>query len=140
MVTMKMQTTFRATMFPLCQCLAMACATAATFLRCIRRGYFPDSFRSFLRFRFECLDEKPPSYIADTFSQMMVFHHPFDIEFFNGDFVILPQQVKACFVGKVMALPLHFKMLLCQQLQSFTAVCATFLLTANRALRRFQTL
>ena len=111
MVTMKLQTTFRATVFALCQCLFHPVAAAATFLRCVRRGYFPDSFRSFFRFRLKCLDESSPRGVIDSLGKMMVLDHPFYVQVFNGNFVILPQEVQRFFMREVLALPLHFQML-----------------------------
>ena len=138
MVTMKLQTTFRTTVFPLRQGFTHSVTAAATFLRCVGRGNFPDSFRSFFRFRLKCLEESSPRGIANAFGKMMIFHHAFYVQVFNGDFIEALQQIQAYLVGKVLALPLHFKMLARQQVYGFTAVHAAFLLARNRALRRFK--
>jgi hypothetical protein len=84
------------------------------------------------------LDESAPRGITNGLGQMMILRHPFNVQVFNGDFVILPESFKRFFMREVLALPLHFKMLFGKQFNRFLALCAAPLLTANRTLRHFK--
>src|SRR3990172_2846509 len=70
---------------------------------------------------FEYVCKSSPACITDTFREMVVFYHPFDIQVFNRNVVKLSNDIQRGFVVKVCTLPLYLLVFLSQNLYRFSS-------------------
>ncbi len=138
MVTMDNKATRNTMMFSDGERLFNPVATPRTVLRSVRSRNFPDSTTSICSFVFEYTNESSPRCVTYTFSKMMILDQSLDVQIFNGDFIELANQIKACFVKEILALILYLQMLLAKQTDSFLSIRAAQLPLTHLALLNFQ--
>jgi len=125
MVTMKHKSTLNTTMLAHGERLADSVATTTAILRRERRideSYHPASI-----FRFASVDiqKRIPGGVRDTFGEMMILHHPRDVQRFKRKAIELAQQIKRAFVKEIMPLTLYFQVLFGKKFAGFPTIAAT---------------
>jgi hypothetical protein len=130
---MRNKATIHTPVLSLCQTLAHPASTLRAILgrvRWIHLDYHPASVRSFAR---EDRDELPPSGITNALCEMMIFHHPFHIQFFDGNRVELSDDIERRLVMKIRALALNLPMLLLKQFDRLPSPITSLIGTARDA-------
>ncbi len=80
------------------------------------------------------IEERAPGGVHDGFRQMMVLHHPINIQVLNGNMLILFSILFGDLEMKVTTLPLDLQVGVCGALRSFAPSLRTLLPACNRAL------
>lgn len=125
-------------MFTLIQRFLNSVTTTAAILR--SEGGRNETHHATSIFRFVRVDieKRIPCRIRDAFSEMMILHHPRNIQILKGKGVELSQQIKRAFVKEVVSLPRYLQVLFRQKPNSFPAIAAPMFLTRDGALRGLQ--
>jgi hypothetical protein len=89
---------------------------------------------SLYRFGLQSLAEVSPTSVHDTLGQVVVAHHILDLQIFDGDSVILADQLVRQLVQEVLASILDAFMLTLKQADCLTPVSAAFGTPSNTAL------
>ncbi len=92
------------------------------------------SMSSVLSFGFKDVEERAPTGVHDGFRQMMIFHHPIDVEVLNSNMVILLGVLFGHFEVEITALPLDLQMGLRRTTCGLLAPFRAFLASAQLAL------
>lgn len=111
----------------------------AAILRGVRGGNSDYPATSVLSFVFEYLRKSSPTGVTDTFGEMVILHHPFDVQIFNGNRVKLSNDIESGFMVKVQPLALNLLMLLRQQFDSLASAITSLIGSPrNLSVRRFE--
>jgi hypothetical protein len=75
--------------------------------------------------------ELTPPGVTDAFGQMMISHHPFDVQIFDGDRVELPHDLERRLVMEIRPLPSYLLMLLLMQFDGLAPAITSLVRTAR---------
>ncbi len=111
--------------------------TLSTVAACLCREARVDSndlMSSVLSFGFKHVEEGAPTGITNRFGQMMIFHHPTDIQVFNRNTMVLFSVWLGHFEMEIAALTGNLQVRFCDILRGFTASVTALLASAQLAL------
>jgi len=103
-------------------------------LRGVAGVHSDDLMSSTLSLGSENIEERAPGGVHDAFCEMMVFHHPIEVQVLDGNMLILFSILFGDLEMKVPPLALDLEMRLCRTLGSLTAAFTTDLSACKRAL------
>jgi putative transposase len=136
---MRLESTFLTPVFSHRQCFAHSLTTSRAILRRVARIHLDHYTASFFRFARKYQDELIPSRVTDALGEMMILHHPFDVQIFHGDRVELAYDLERRLVMKIGALASDLLMLPGQKLNRLASPIAPLVRTArDSALRSLQ--
>src|SRR5215475_16178194 len=110
-ISMRLESTILTLVFSHRQCFAHSLTTSRAILRrvgWIHLNYFTASLFRFAR---KDQDEFIPSRVTDALGEMMILHHPFDVQIFDSDRVELAHDLERRFMMKIGALASNLLML-----------------------------
>ena len=125
MVTMSDKSTSNATMLSHCQRLAHSVAALTAILRRVRRIHFDHLATGAFSLVRQDRKELTPSGVTDALGEMMILHHPFDIQIFDGSYVKLAHDVECRLMVKIRALAGNLPMFLCEKLNRLAPAIAS---------------
>lgn len=139
MVTMRDKSTIDTPMFSRGERLAHSVTALRAILRRVGRIHFDHLATGAFSLVRQDRSELTPSGVANALGEMMIFHHPFNIQIFDGDRVEFSHHIKRRLVVEIRALALNLLVLLRQQLDRLASAIASLVRTArDSALRRLQ--
>ncbi len=86
------------------------------------------------------LEENPPSSIMDALCQVMIANHIADLKVFIGNQVVRRDKRVCLLSGKILTLPLHFQIALCQRLSGLFAVLTSLFLSGELSMQTLELL
>ena len=129
-ISMRLESTFLTPVFSHRQCFAHSLTTSRAILRRVGRIHLDHYTASFFRFARQDQYEFIPSRVTDALGEMMILHHPFDIQIFHGDRVELAYDLERRLVMKIGALASDLLMLPGQKLNRLASTIAPLVRTA----------
>ena len=139
MVTVKNLTTFTA-MRAGAERLLHSSPTVTTILRGVLRCYRDGSFAKDAPVVFEVAPKLRPRSVGDTFSQVVILEHVFNLKVLVGHEVCRHHYASRCLNSKIFTLASYLKVFMCKFHSGSTAVTRAFLLTAHLPGRLFKLL
>src|SRR6185437_4535104 len=140
LVSIEYETTGRADMSTHRQALGHVLSTSTTVLRGIGRWYRYHSTPSVCCFGFEDGTELRPACIADALGEVVVPDHIFDLQFFEVDGVVVPEQLQRRLVVEIEPLTQDVMMSSLEMTHRLASALAPLLTTRDDALRLLQLL
>src|SRR5713226_1917012 len=108
--------------------------TPIAFLRGVAGVHSNDLMSSTFSLGSENIEERAPGGVHDALCEMVIFHHPINVQVFNGNMVILFSVLFSDLEMKITALPFDLQMGLRRALRSFSTPLRAFPAACNRAL------
>src|SRR5215475_6805647 len=103
MVTMRNKSTIDTPMFSPGERLALSVTALRAFLRRVGRIHFDYLATGAFSLVLQDRSELTPSRVTNALGEMMIFHHPFNIQIFDGDRVKLAHDIERRLVLEIRA-------------------------------------